>query len=163
MKRHREVAAAPVRPAGECWSVIEDIVTDSLSRSPHIDRADVAGAMGAVGGVGRMLVGAGHLDRQPIVVVAGTMHLSITTVSGDEAFSLEETLNPVPGAAGAKEWTVYLPAAEPLAVAVRTAVASSGHLSADPPPADVDGASAAGQTLGDLLDVAAFKRRRETT
>ncbi len=164
VKRHRAVAAAPVRTAGECWSVITSLVADSLTRSPRIDGGDVSAAMAAAAGVGRMLIAGGHLDDQPVVVVAGTMHLSITTVSGDEAFTLEENLNPVPGAASADSWTIHLPAADPLAAVVRSGAAASAHLSAEPPPADAEAASRAdmkGDHQAGLIDVAAL-RRRET-
>lgn len=159
MKRRREVAAAPVRAAGECWAVIDALISDSLTRSSQIAREDVAQAMAAAGGAGRMLVSAGHLDREPIVVVAGALHLSITTVSGDEAFAVEENLNAVPGVGSAVDWTVHLPAAEPLTAAVCSAAASSPHLSADPAPDQVDAEASARIRPGPLLDVAAFNRR----
>jgi hypothetical protein len=162
MQRRRAVAAAPVRTAGESWSVIASLVADSLSRSPRIDRRDVSSTMEVAAGAGRMLIAGGHLDNQPLVVVAGTMHLSITTVSGDEAFTLEENLNPVPGAASADTWTVHLPAAEPLEAVVSSAASSSLHLSAEPPPADAEATSRAernGDDRGGLIDFAALSRR----
>lgn len=164
MKRHRAIAAAPLRAAGDCWSVITSLVADSLTRSPCIEEGDVSAAMAAAAGAGRMLIAGGHLDDHPIVVVSGTMHLSITTISGDEALTLQENLNPVPGAASAETWTVHLPAADPLAAVVRSATASSAHLSAESPPADTEAASRTDMKADHgpgLIDVAAL-RRRET-
>ncbi len=82
---------------------------------------------------GRMLIAAGHLESAPLILVAGDLRLEITTVSGDQAFSLEENLNPVPGGATATEWTVHLPSDGPLGTAVRDVVAASEHLSGDLP------------------------------
>jgi hypothetical protein len=82
-----------------------------------------------------MLVAGGHLERYPIVVVADSLHLSITTVSGPAAANLEEDLEAVPGGAPARTWTVHLPTPDPVGEAVQAVVAGQAHLSAQEPAA----------------------------
>lgn len=135
MHRYRSIAAAPIRAASESWQIIRQLVQDTLERSEHIGATDVVDAMQIAAQAGRMLIAAGHLESAPLILVAGDLHLEITTVSGDQAFSLEENLNPVPGGATATEWTVHLPSDGPLGTAVRDVVAASEHLSADLPKA----------------------------
>ncbi len=138
MKRHRDVAAAPHRGASATWQVITQLVADSLERSSTIARSDVEAAMAAAAPVGRHLVAGGHLDRQPLTLVAAPMYCTIGTVSGTAALSLDENLDPIPGVATATQFVVYLPTPGPLARMVKDAAAGSPHLSAAPPPDDVE-------------------------
>lgn len=133
MKRHRQIASSPQRSAGEAWQVITELAVDTLVRSPDIDRADVETTMAHAGGVGRMLIAGGHLKTDPLVLVGGELWLEITTVSGEAALTLEENLNPVPGGAGAKEWTLHLPACPPLTKLVEQTAEGDVHLSAEEP------------------------------
>jgi hypothetical protein len=55
------------------------------------------------------------------------------TVSGNRSLTVEENLNPVPGAATADDWKVHLPAGGPLAKLVTDAVKKDDHLSAAEP------------------------------
>ena len=134
MKRHRKIAAAPERTATECWATIAELIADSVNRSKHVSDIEVADSLEAASGIGRLLVGGGHLDKNALTVVAADLHLSLTTVSGDAALSLEENLNPVAGAANAGDWTIYLPAPAPLTTAVETVAAENVHLSSEDPP-----------------------------
>ena len=134
MRRTRKVAAAPERSAGETWGVISDLITDTLTRSETIEESDVGKALGAVGGIGRMLIGGGHLNKAPITLVADGVHLEITTVSGDDAVGMSENLSPAPGAAAAEDWTLYLPTPDPLKDAVAAMVAAHPCLSAGEAP-----------------------------
>jgi len=135
MQRRRTIACAPARGTSQAWEVLSDLLIDTLDRSAHIERADVEAALNGAGGVGRQLIAGGHLESKPITLVAEDLYLEITTVSGDEALTLEENLNPVPGGAPVREWTVHLPPCEPLAAHVEAAAATHDRLSADPPPA----------------------------
>ena len=135
MKRHREIASSPERTAGEAWQVITELLTATLERSSDISRADVEQTMGRAGGVGRMLVSGGHVETDPLVLVAGDLWLEITTVSGDAALTLEEDLNPVPGGASAEDWTLHLPAGGPLAKFVKDLAKAEPHISSDEPSA----------------------------
>lgn len=135
MQRHRTIASAPRRTAPEVWQTVRGLVGDTLERSPFIERDDVNTALDALNGVVRMLISAGHLEGHPLVLIAGDLWLEITTVSGGSALNLEENLNPVPGGAGASDWTLYVPQVEPMAKLVRTTVKGHAHLSADEPTA----------------------------
>ncbi len=152
MQRRREIACSPQRNAREAWQVIAELVAVTLERSPSIDRSAVEAAMETVGGVGRMLIAGGHLESAPITVVAGQLWLEIVTVSGDRALTIEENLNPVPGAATADDWKVHLPAEGPLAKLIKDASKKDDHLSADEPV--VPTTSEGQQTVGALNEAA---------
>lgn len=150
MKRHRQIASSPQRSAGEAWQVITKLAADTLERSPDIDRANVETSMTQAGGVGRMLIAGGHLKTDPLVLVGGELWLEITTVSGEAALTLEENLNPVPGGAGAREWTLHLPACPPLTNLVEQTAGGDAHLSADEPSeVTPDETKAAGAVLNE--------------
>ena len=152
MKRHRKIAAAPERPAGEAWRTATALLADTLERSDAIDRAEVEKAMDVAGGVGRQLVSGGHLGADPLVLVAGDMWLEIEFVSGDGALTLDENLAPVPGGAGVSAWRLHLPQVEPLAKLVRKVAKEDGHLSAEEP--EEKSASATKAAAGGLNEAA---------
>lgn len=155
MLRRRDVAASPVRRADETWTVIVELIADTLDRSGAIERADVVEAFGAADIIGPRLVSARHLEKSPVVLVADPVHLCVYTVSGVEAISLEENLGPVPGGSSASTWKVHLPAPEPLTADVTAAVADSDHLTTDTPPSTVVKSTASAE----LLDFDALARR----
>ena len=155
MQRRREIAASPQRSAPESWEALTCLIRDSVGRSEEIGEAEVEGALVKASGVGMALIAGGHLDRHPITVVAGDLHLSLTTVSGDPALGLEENLGAVMGATKATSWKVYLPTPEPLAAAVRAAAGTDANLSAEEPPAKTSKAAEAG---AGLLDTEALRR-----
>ena len=155
MLRRRDVAASPVRRADETWTVIVELIADTLDRSGAIERADVLQAFGAAEIIGPRLVSARHLEKSPVVLVADPVHLSVYTVSGVEAISLEENLGHVPGGSSASTWKVHLPAPEPLTTDVTAAVADSDHLTTDTPPSTVVKSAASAE----LLDLDALARR----
>lgn len=159
MQRHREIAASPERTAGETWQVITELITATLERSSTISRAAVEATMAGAGGVGRMLIAGGHLEADPVVVVAGDLWLEITTVSGDVALTLEENLNPVPGAASAEAWTVHLPSDGPLAKFVKDVAKGDPHLSSDKPTAATK--AALGKTESALSEAALAQWAKE--
>ena len=160
MKRLRTIAAAPQRTAGEAWGAIAALVVDTVVRSPAIARADAEAALDKAAGVGRMLTAGGHLERSPIVLVAGDLYLDITTVSGADALALDENLNPVPGAAAAEDWTLHLPQCAPLAKLVREAAKGDAHLSAD--EATEPAAKSAASINGGLDEAALARWAQET-
>lgn len=157
MQRRREIASAPKRSAAEVWQKIRVLLGDTLDRSSSIERADVEAALDPLGGVARMLISAGHLEGHPLVLVAGELWLEITTVSGGSALSLQENLSPVPGGAGASDWTLHVPQVEPMAKLVRTTVKGHDHLSANEPTAPVQEAAKASGGV-DLDAVARWAR-----
>lgn len=153
MLRRRSIAASPARGTGEAWEVIAALFADTLDRSPRVSRVAVEDAMGRAAGVGRLLIAGGHLEKTALTLVAGDLHLEVTTVSGDSALSLDENLNPVPGGASAESWTIYLPQCGPLEAAIRDAAKAHEHLSADDPPAP-----AAQPAASAALDESALRR-----
>lgn len=157
MRRHRDIAASPERSAPEAWRTIKDLIGDTLERSSSIERADVDAALAPLDTVARMLISAGHLEKHPLVLMAGETELEIGTVSGGPALTLEENLNPVPGAAGATDWTLHVPQVEPMAKLVRSTVKGQAHLSADEPVAPVEANGAAART-GSAVDLGALAR-----
>jgi hypothetical protein len=158
VQRRREIASSPQRAADETWRVITELVGATLERSPNIARSAVDSTMAVADGVGRMLIAGGHLEGNPIVVVAGQLWLEIATISGDRALTIKENLSPVPGAATADDWTVHLPAEGPLAKIIKNAATTDDHLSADEPTAPE---SAEGSQSVGTLDEAALARWAE--
>ncbi len=155
MLRRRDIAASPARRADEAWAVIVELIADTLDRAAAIDRTDVLDVFGVAGIVGPRLVAARHLEKSPVVLVADPVHLSIYTVSGVEAISIEENLGPVPGGSSASTWKVHLPAPEPLNADITAAVAGSDHLTTETPPS----AAVKSTASAELLDLDALARR----
>lgn len=154
MLRTRQVAASPVRSASATWTVIANLVADTVAQSSALSRDEAEQALSVAETVGRMLIAAGHLERHPLTLVAGKVHCEITTVSGTAALTFEENLNPVPGAADADSFTIYLPSPEPLQDQVKAATNGHARLSdASPPPPQTQAASS-----GPLIDHAALRR-----
>ena len=134
MDRRRAIAAAPFRSSTQAWSVIEDLVTNTLAASDHISGQDVLTALQAAGQVGRHLAAGDYLTRSPLVLVAGSLRLEIRTVTGDEALNGGDDATAVPGSATARDWTLYLPHPEPLSNLVRQVAKTNPHLSSSDPP-----------------------------
>jgi hypothetical protein len=138
-----------VRSASATWQVITDLIADTVAVAPACDRSEVEAAMTAAAAAGRMLVAGGHLDRHPVVFIAGTVHCEITTVSGTDALDHDENLNVIPGAAAATTFTVHLPAPEPMAKIVADAVALHPRLSDAAGPTEPSTTATSGASLVD--------------
>ena len=141
MKRRREIAASPQRSAAQAWEKIRSLVCDTLERSASIERVDVEAALTSLDGVARMLISAGHLEKHSLVLVADELWLEIQPVSGGPALKLEENFSPVPGAASATDWTLFVPQIQPMTKLVRAAVKEQPHLSADEPTGPAEAAA----------------------
>lgn len=101
-----------------------------------------------------MLVAGGHLDRHPVTLIAGAVRCEIITISGTAALTAEENLNPIPGAADATAYMIYLPTPDPLQATVADVVVGHDRLSdAEPPAARSQAASA-----GPLIDTEALRK-----
>jgi hypothetical protein len=157
VQRRRTIASAPKRTAAEAWQTICELIGDTLERSASIERGDVDAALEPLDQVARMLISAGHLEHNSLVLVAGDLWLEITTASGAPALSMDENLNPVPGAANASDWTLHVPQVEPIARLVRTTVKDHDHLSADEPVAPAQAVAKANGTV-DLEALARWAR-----
>lgn len=154
MQRRRQVAAAPERTTSEAAETISELIRHSLARAEKIDLADVDEALAKARPAFLALIAGGRLDTNPLVLVAAALHLSITTVSGDRALTLEENLAAAPGAAAATEWTLYLPTPDPLGAMVKGVADSHPNLSVDEPPSD-----GAAEEASAALDLDALARR----
>ncbi|UNN05017.1 hypothetical protein [Rhodococcus opacus] len=76
------------------------------------------------------------MDETPLVLVDDSMYVSIRIVRGDNAFTLDETLDPIPGGASATaDWVLYIPAPDHLANHLSSAAAGSDHVSTVAAPA----------------------------
>jgi hypothetical protein len=154
MQRRREVAAAPERSAAEAWETVAALLRDTLVCSAQVDDAEVDLALIAARSAGLALIAGGHLDREPLVLVGAPVHLSVTTVSGDRALTLDENLD-VPGGASIEDWTLYLPTPQPLSASVRAAAATHARLSTGEPPSEAEHSAQATS----FLDRGALARR----
>jgi hypothetical protein len=134
MDRRRAIAAAPFRSSTQAWTVIEELITNTLTASEHITGQDVRTALQAAAQVGRHLAAGDYLTKYPLVLVAGSLRLEIRTVTGDEALVGGDDAAAVPGTSTARDWTLYLPHPEPLSDLVRRAAKANSHLSSDDPP-----------------------------
>lgn len=153
MLRYRTVAASPLRSATATWQVIANLVTETLAKAASLSIADAEEAMSVAAPVGRLLIAGGHLDRHAVTLIAGAVHCEITTVSGTEALTIEENLNPIPGAAEATTFTIHLPTPEPLQAAVEAAAKGHRRLSTAGP----HGAQAQATSAGPLIDPDALR------
>lgn len=160
MRRYRKVAAAPARGPVETWTAITDLVVATLGRSHFIEQDTVVDVMNDAAAVGRMLIAGGHLAQHAITLTAADLLLDIQTVSGSDAITLEENSNPVPGAAKAETWTLYLPSPQPLDELVEQLVAEHDQLSKGPAP---NGQAGSSRTAGvsNSLDQEALDRWAE--
>jgi hypothetical protein len=148
-----------VRGASATWQVITDLVADTIATSASLSRSEAEQAMSVAASAGRMLVAGGHLDRHPLTLVAGLVYCEITTVSGADALTAEENLNPVPGAAGASAFIIYLPSPDPLGAAVSAAAAGHARLSDASPAAQPQSAASSGPLIDlDVLRKAVTER-----
>ena len=159
MQRRRTIAASPHRTAAEVWATIRSLVGDTLERSSSIDREHVDAALAPLDQLARMLISAGHLEKHPLVLVTDELWLEISTVSGAEALTLDENLNPVPGGGAATDWTLHVPQVEPMAKLVRDTATGQAHLSADEPVEQTQN-SARAATGVDVEALAAWARER---
>lgn len=157
MTRTRLIAASPVRTAGATWEAITELVARSLDRSSSNTAGDVRQVLERLSGAGVALVAGGYLNRDPVTIVASPLRLQVQTVSGEEAFSAleEENPNPVPGAATAESWRIYLPRPSGLAALVDEAVDGVAEASTDDPPRDAESAATAAALDLSRLDPAA--------
>lgn len=142
MERTRKIAASPVRPAGEAWNLVKNLLADSLEKSSHVPDSSVASVLAPLDGIASALIASGYLANEPLVLVASDLKLKVFAVRGDNAFAVEENLSPVPGAASAPEtWRVYVPSPAHLRETVDAACSNDTHLISGKPPAATPSAS----------------------
>jgi len=160
--RYRTMAAAPARTGAHAWDTIVTLLEETLSRSPEIPAGSVRAVLELLRGLGPALIAGGHLERCPLVLVAGALELHVGTASGEDALTLQENHNPVPGGTSAPAgWVLHLPTGTPLTAALADATDQTEHLSTDRPPAAGaarTAVAAAGTGGPGLLDLDALRR-----
>jgi hypothetical protein len=147
LDRRRTIAGAPFRGSTQAWTVIEELISNTLTASPDISSADVRSALDVASEVGRHLVAGGYLTKSALVLVAGSLRLEIHTVTGDEALTSGDDATAVPGAAQASDWLLYLPTPDPLGKIVKAAAERNQHLSSDAPPDTAEPPKSAGPAI----------------
>ncbi len=163
MQRTRTIAAAPIRSAAEAWQVVTTLIADTLERSPAIAAGSVAEALGPLRGLGPALIAGGHLEETGLVLVDRDLHVTILVMTANAALAVEENLNPVPGGGTATDdWTLHLPAIEPLKSSISAAVKNSKNLSAAPPPAAPSANEESGSRASSPIDMDALRKLRST-
>lgn len=159
MSRHRDIAASPMRTAQETWAVMTELIALTLERSTEIDTGAASRTLDALSPVAFALVAPGHLERQPLTLVAQPLRLTICTISGERAFRAfeDENLNPVPGAATATDWTLHVPCPEALASLIDSVVGELENVSSNSPPNENNVASGTSTNL--TIDLNRLKLR----
>jgi hypothetical protein len=159
MQRHRQIAAAPERSTSESVGVIRDLIRDSLARAEKLDLDEVDTALDAARPALLALVAGAHLEKHALVLVAASLHASITTVSGDKALTFDENLDALPGAASATTWILYLPTPDPVGAVVARCADTHARLSTAEPPAEADQEQASAASTAADLDLDALMKR----
>lgn len=134
MQRTRKIAGTPVRPAADAWATVKTLLADTLERSREVPDGSVATALGPLDGLASTIAASGATADAPFTMIAGDLHLEIYIVRGDDAFTIEENLAPVPGGASAPvTWVLYIQPPAHLVDAVATAVDDAEHLKVGKP------------------------------
>lgn len=161
MKRHRTVAASPVRSATEAWNVVAKLITDTLERSPELDIGNLARELALLDGVIPAFIAAGHLEQNGLVLCDIGLHLTIYVATADSALEVDENLNPVPGGTNATNgWSLHIPkpgAADAHIVAVTR---KSTHFSVDQPPASVPLKNNIDRTASTLISLSNLREKK---
>lgn len=135
MHRNRTIAASPTRSGAAAWAVVTRLLADTLERSDAIPEASVEASLARMGGLAAALIAGGHFDATPLVLVDKGLHVSIRVVRGDQALSVQENLEPIPGGASATaEWVLHMSAPTHLAGALTAAAEGNSHVSTSPAP-----------------------------
>lgn len=125
MKRTRTLNAAPERSSIATVEVMSKLVIDSLAGASNLEQSDVAAALKAAAPGLLILTSGRHLWKTPVVLVAGDTICEIYCRYDNEALGGAENLNPIPGTSTAEDFSLHLPAPEPLTSAIAAVV--SGH------------------------------------
>lgn len=164
MQRTRQIAASPVRSASDAWAVVKQLIADTLERSSQVPDGSVKPSLTSVDGLLPALIAGGHLVDTPLVLVDGDLYVSIHVVRGDNAFTLQENLSPVPGGASATTgWRLYISPPAHIVDAVEHVCESHVHLVCGKAPAPSEQKEAASRaaesaSAATAIDVDALRR-----
>lgn len=161
MDRYRSIAGSPVRSATETWSAVANLAAATLARSPRIEAEAVLKEFAAAAGAASALIAGRYVHGDCLTILAGTMRLHIDIADGEAAFAAQddENLEPVPGAATADSWAVYINPPEILRPPTETATSVLEHFHVGPAPADVGPAA---PSAAFSIDLAALANMRTT-
>lgn len=163
MHRTRTIAGTPVRSAAQAWAVIKALLSDTLERSSEVPDGSVSTALTPLDGLATSIAAAGAAAGTPLTLIAGDLHLDLYIVRGDDAFTVEENLSPVPGGASSpRDWSLYVEPPPHLLDAVTAATGDSPHLTVGrPPTAETKSLNAAANRPPITIDEAALRRQGE--
>lgn len=147
MKATRVIPGRPEASGSEVASAIIDLVTSTLSNSSVLDPAAVRSELGGVESLLALLANGGHLADADLVLVAGTLRLTIEVPVGEAALAADRDVRPPSGTATATTWTLHLPCPAHLAPAISCVVEEAAHLTAETAPADAPTTGAAGLSV----------------
>jgi hypothetical protein len=149
------VLAAPIRSSTQAWGVVADLITSTLSRSPHLSEEDIRSELLLLSGIGPAMIAGGHLSKSPLWLVSTDLRVSINVQIGDAALTTNENLNAVPGGGTADSaWRLHLPCPISLEKALNKLIETSSHLTVDPVPSM---SKAASQTNNGPIDISALR------
>lgn len=154
--RTRTIKGSPERTASAAWQELARMVHETLTAASGLDEQEVEAALEDVAGVGRILIAAGVLREQPVVLCALPLQLEMRVSMGNDALKGEEKLGKVPGAATAADWTLYLPDPEPYRSQVHVATGAHPRLAAGPVPPEP--AASLSDRTGAQIDPDALRR-----
>lgn len=158
MERTRFIAAAPVRSASEAWEIVCQLLTSTLERSSSVAPGSVAAELQRLKGLGPALIAGGHLEKAGLLLKDENLDVTIQVLTGDDAFDVEENLNPVPGGVSATDdWKIYVQEPDPLSTALSAAVKGSSHLSVGNPQASTKTVKIE-NSVNSLIDMDALRR-----
>ena len=159
MKRHRTIAAAPVRSAAGAWEVVTALIASTLERSPAVAAGSVSGELAVLDGLGPALIAGGHLEANGLVLCDVDLHVTIRVVTADAALGVDENLHPVPGGAGATDgWVLHIPLPGALDASVVAAAKRSPHLTVEKPPESAPVAKQEKREAGSAIDLEALRK-----
>lgn len=105
------------------------LLAETLERSPAVAVGSVADALSPVAGVAASIAASATSAEPPFTLIAGSLDLDFHIVRGDDAFAVEENLEPVPGGASAPDdWVLYVRPPNHLTDAVQDAIVGLDHL-----------------------------------
>jgi hypothetical protein len=134
MQRTRRIAGTPVRSAADAWTTVKALLSDTLERSSEIPDGSVTTALVPLDGLASAIAASGAAADAPFTVIAGDLHLDIYIVRGDDAFSVEENLVPVPGGSSAPStWLLYIQPPAHLRDTLTAVVDGAQHLKVGKP------------------------------
>lgn len=143
MRATRVIPGRPEASGGDVSTAIVDLIASTLSNSPALDPAAVRTELEGADSLFSLLANGGYLAGGGLVLVAGTLRLTIEVPVGEAALTAERDVRVPSGTATATDWTLHLPSAEHLTPAIETVVEQASHLTNDAPPADAPTTKAA--------------------